>query len=153
MIKILFWVIVIFFSVCFLRTWQLNHSKNQELFLIGTFPNPALNGFYEGHVAEIPTTSWQGKKFDVENNKGINIFKKDTLEQERYPFKSLKTKGVHDKDQDVLAIDYNIPENPFWLKLILDEVVQVGPTSYLGKLQLRIIPNYPFTLIFFTLEK
>ena len=34
-----------------------------------------------------------------------------------------------------------------------DEIVQIAPNHYLGKLQVRIIPNYPFTLMFFELKK
>jgi hypothetical protein len=36
---------------------------------------------------------------------------------------------------------------------ILDEVVQTGKDAYFGKLELRLIPGYPFTLLFFDLNK
>ena len=152
---VILFVILLFGFCC---TWVVEHSYNQKQFLAGTAPNPTPDGLYSGTVPG-HTVSWLGKKFNAASSTGINVFDdgKDTngniIQGERYPFKTSYVKGSRDKNLDVLAIDYNIATNPFWLRLILDEIVQVAPGQYLGKLEVRIIPRFPFTLAFFELKK
>ena len=135
------------------RTWKMEHSPNQTLYVRGTAPTPPPDGFYRGSVGE-HKISWLGKRFNASEKSGINVFDDGKgIHKERYPFKTAYTKGLTDKDLNVLAIDYNIPENPFWLRPVLDEVVQIAPHEYLGKLHLRLIPGYPFTLGYFKLTK
>lgn len=55
--------------------------------------------------------------------------------------------------KDVLKIDYAIPANPFWLRFILDEIVETEPGKLLGKVHIHLLPDLNFTLGFFTLEK
>src|SRR3989344_3788857 len=57
------------------------------------------------------------------------------------------------KKFDVLKIDYNVKGNPFWLRLIVDEIVQIAPNEYLGKMNLKIIPGFPFGILYFELKK
>ena len=135
------------------RTWQMEHSPNQSRFVEGKKPMPAPDGLYNGSVSG-PKVSWLGKKFNAAAQTGINIFDDGNgSKRERYPFKTSVSKGIRDAGADVVAIDYDIPGNPFWLRPILDEIVQIGPDKYLGKLHVRIIPGYPFTLAYFELSK
>jgi hypothetical protein len=122
-------------------------GAKQKLFLSGRVPSPLPNGFYKGSVGM--KTSWQGKKFDAKLQKGINIING----REVYPFRTYVGKGLRDKDLDVLKIDYNIPKNPFWLRFILDEIVQTSPNHFLGKVHIKLLPGVHFTLGFFRLEK
>ena len=131
-----------------IRTWQTQNSSNQKLFLSGHVPNPLPNGSYKGSVGNIKT-GWQGKKFDASASAGINLISG----KEVYPFKTYAGKGIQDKNLGVYKIDYNIPTNPLWLKFILDEIVEVSPNHFLGKVHLKIIPGLPFTLGYFRLEK
>ncbi len=145
-------VLLLFIVVGFLRTWQMEHGDNQKLFLKGTVPSPVLSGFYEG-VVPGHKFSWVGKKFDDSNNAGINVFDNGSSAQiYKYPFVTSLGKGVKDESLDVLKIDYDISGNPFWLRFVLDEVVETAPGQYLGKLQVRFIWKFPFTLGFFTLK-
>ena len=135
------------------RTWQLEHSSNQTVFFEGTVPQPAPDGLYSGSI-EGPKVSWLGKKFNAASSAGINVFDDGNGKQgERYPFKTAYGKGLRDMHIDVLTIDYNTPDNPFWMHPILDEIVQIGPDKYLGKLHVRLIPGHPFTLSYFELSK
>ena len=82
---------------------------------------------------------------------GINEFTgKDMKTYEKYPFTFSIGPGSHDL-KSVIQIDYNNSINPFWLRPVLDEIVETAPGEYLGKLQLRIVPGYPFTLTYFRL--
>ncbi len=131
----------------FYRTWQVQHDKREAIFLKGTFPDPLPNGFYNGTIDR--KVSWHGKKFNSLKAEGINVFDNG----EKYSFITYEGKGLADKNLEVLKIDYNISGNPFWLKFILDEIVQITPNQYLGKLHIRLIPGLPFSLGYFWLKK
>lgn len=136
-----------------LRTMQLQRTANQARFVAGTIPSPMPSGFYKGSVNG-PHGSWLGKHFDSGRQTGINVF--DTggdTRAEQYPFKSYTGQGVTDPEVFVMKIDYDMPTSPFWMRPILDEIVQIGPEHYLGKLQVRILPGFPFTLAFFELSR
>ena len=147
-IKLLVVLALLAIILCILRTLQMEHSANQNVFEKGTLPNPAPNGLYSGSINR--KVSWQGKKFDAANSNGINVFEG---KGDAYPFVTAIGKGMRETDKDVFKIDYDIAANPWWMRYILDEIVQVGPDEYLGKLQVRFLPWYPYTLGFFTLKK
>lgn len=154
--KILLSLLVLFLVavllVGFLRTWQISSMPYQQTFLKGSVPNPEPEGFYAGTTAF--STPWIGKKFDAASGMGVNIIKNSAGEQiEKYPFKTYFSNGLIDRDLQVLKIDYNIPENPFWVRWILDEIVQTAPGQYFGKMHLRLIPGFPFSILYFQLNK
>lgn len=150
--KIALIVLIIVYIGLFLRTWQLQHTAQTDVFLKGTVPSPTPEGLYNGSVPGYPTLSWLGKKFNAKDHTGINLFQEGNKQIEKYPFKTTVGKGLQDKNLDVLKIDYDISENPFWLRWIVDEVVQVAPGSYLGKLNLRL-PGYTGAVLYFELKK
>ena len=135
----------------YLRTLQIEQSPQQTIFAKGKVPKELPDGLYRGS-SEGYGGSWHGKKFNRELATGINLFKAKETVQEKYAFKTYVGKGLKDTIQ-VIKIDYNLPNNPFWLRLILDEVVEVEPGKYLGKLHVNIVPGMPFTLAFFELNK
>src|SRR3990167_3901309 len=152
-----------------LRTFQMKKEPNQQEFLLGKLPNPRPDGFYRGDVGF--KTSWVGKTFNAENLTGINVFegKKKSffasifahsfenqtvkIEKEKYPFKTYVSNGLFDQHLLVLKIDYNVKSNPFWIKWVLDEIVEVAPNTFLGKAHLRIIPGFPFSVLYFELKR
>ncbi len=145
--------------IALFRTWKTQNSPNQKLFLAGRIPNPLPNGPYKGSVENIKT-GWQGKKFDATASTGINLISG----KQAYPFKTYVGKGIQDKNLEVLKIDYNfssseisssaynIPQNPLWLKFILDEIVEVSPNHFLGKVHINFF-GLIFSLGYFKLEK
>lgn len=153
LIRVVFIVIVVALLGGFVRTWQLEHRIEQAKFLSGHLPSPSLDGEYKGSVPGY-IFSWIGKKFDLVNSKGINIFDEGAGETSlKYEFKTSTGHGITDKKFEVLKIDYDLKSNPFWLRRVLDEVVEISPGVYLGKMHIRIIPGYPFTLAYFDLRK
>lgn len=135
-----------------IRTIMVGKSDDQDLFSSGTMPTPLPDGLYVGH-AEPFQGGWKGKVFDRAKNSGMNLFPTRGGEEKKiYPFRTWQGKGLRDTEKEVLKIDYDLDENPFWLRPALDEVVQVQPGVLLGKLHYRVIPGYPFTITFFRLE-
>ncbi len=150
-LKIVVLILVVILVGMFLRTMQLTTSSDEKEFSAGT-ATETPNGLYAGSAAG-PTFTWLGKRFDASKGTGINVFSNTTNSTtDKYPFVFSKAQGVHNNMQ-VIAIDYNLPQNPWYLRLVLDEIVATAPGYYLGKLQLRIIPGYPFTMTFFRLSK
>lgn len=153
--SVLFWLavvavaaLVIFVIFGLVRSAMMSRRPDQALFVAGKVPNPLPEGLYKG-TADGYQGSWQGKQFDPAQKSGINLFGGE----EKYPFRTWVGAGIRDKNIDVLKIDYNVEGNPFWLRPILDEMVEVAPGKLLGKLQFRFIPGLPFTIVFFRLEK
>lgn len=134
------------------RTRQMLRSEEQPLFGQGRVPTRMPDGFYAGSAAGYEGT-WKGKEFDASNMKGVNIFRRRNADRRLYPFSMSTGKGVSDTELDVLRIDYDIDANPFWLRPVLDEVVEIEGGVLLGKLQYRLIPRKPFSIIFFRLER
>jgi hypothetical protein len=151
-IKLALVTLLLLLVVLWFRTWQMKQEPNQKEFLQGRVPNPKPDGFYQGSVGLV--TSWVGKKFNTANATGINVFKDTKGKQyEKYPFKTYVGPGLFDEKLFVVKIDYNVKGNPFWVRWILDEIVQVAPNEYLGKAHVRIIPGFPFSVLYFELKK
>lgn len=134
------------------RTTSVQHDERQKRFLGGKVPEKAPDGIYKGSVKKLKT-SWIGKEFDAKEKSGINNFLSNGKIIKSYPFKTYVAKGIQDKQIDVIKIDYNLKKNPLWLRLILDEIVETAPHTFLGKVHLRILPGLVFTLGYFVLEK
>jgi hypothetical protein len=64
----------------------------------------------------------------------------------------LQGKGLRDKEKEVLKLNYNLPQNPFFLRPVMDEIVEVEPGKYLGKVHYRLWSNFAVTLGYFELE-
>lgn len=139
------------------RTMKSERSENQPIFLSGRAILP-VPGFYQG-TAPGYDGAWRGKFIEEDRQRGTNVFAyKNILTQllentsRRYPFILYPAKGLRDQELDVITLDYNQPGNPWWLRLITDEIVQTSPTTYLGKVHVKIPPRIVFTLGYFTLE-
>jgi hypothetical protein len=100
---------------------------------------------------------WKGKFFYEVHASGDNIFTRDSLtlahifwplyrdykdeSAQRYrafTFRTHLAPGLTDPDRQVLKLDYNIEGNPnLSIRRVLDELVQVDATLYLGKAHLK----------------
>jgi hypothetical protein len=130
------------------QTLRVERRPSQQTFRGGKAPKPLPEGFWRGSVTIQQGKNWRGKVFDRAAQTGINRF----ADGERYPFKMYVAPGLRDRDLRVLRIDYNVPGNPWWLRLIVDEVVQTEPGHYLGKVHLAALPGLTFTATYFELN-
>ncbi len=145
---LLFIALIIVFLLGVLRTAQTQSQPQQKDFMRGTFPSPLPDGFQRGNAGV--KTTWAGKIFDAKNHTGINVFEENGKQVQKYPFIFYEGISVID-GRKVLKLDYNVPSNPEYLHHVVDELVEIAPGKYLGKLNLRIRP-FSFTLGFFTLS-
>jgi hypothetical protein len=157
-----------------LMTLLVEHSSYQKPFAGGRAPNPAPDGFHPGepHVLFDKKTPWLGKSFDRQANLGFNLFtplgarilkiaspfyRRFSVNEEgstrAYYFKTYVGKGKKDLNTDVFKLDYDMPENPFWIRAILDEVVEIGPQEYLGKIHVKILPGFYVSVGYFGLRE
>lgn len=162
---LLFWIVLSFF---------VGRSQRQETFVCGNLPTDSPDGFYGGsaYLLSVKKVPWLGKSFERENDLGINIFtprgasvlklmtpfyKTFRLNSdgntEAYYFKTSSGPGFKDKEIETFKLDYESPENPFLIRIILDEIVQTAPEEFLGKVHLKVFPGYYATIGFFGLKK
>ena len=105
---------------------------------------------------------WLGKSFDPAAASGINRFAPTAATRvvfrtlfpghtprtvapdriEAFPFRNALGPGQLDPDVRVLKIDYDFEANPALIRRILDELVEVGPGVYLGKVLFRLGSRY-----------
>jgi hypothetical protein len=109
---------------------------------------------------------WLGKRFDAAAGHGDNLltasarvparalwptYRPERLEDGRlaaFRFRTYVGPGTLDPDRQNLKIDYDSDENPALLiRDILDELVQLVPGAYLGKVLLRRGEGAPYGLI------
>lgn len=152
-----FLVVVIFLASIFLllgyvRTYMVEQKSEQVSFTKGTADLSALDGDYNG-VAHGYSGTWQGKTIFKNKQTGINRFLYGEKLEQKYPFALSVHKALRDTGKDVIVLNYNQLGNPWWLKYIVDEIVQTGPQEYLGKVHVKITSDIVFTLGYFSLTK
>jgi len=135
------------------RTYKMEHGAMQEQFIKGKAQGSSLDGDYIGEAVGLKETSWKGKTLSHADKTGINRIMEGSELVKKYPFKFFVRKGLRDKKMDVIVLDYNQPGNSWWLKYIVDEMVEVSAEKYLGKVHVQVIPGIVFTLGYFTLSK
>lgn len=148
-VSIAFLTCVFFYAFFY---WRTQSDQRQQQFLKGQVPNPLPNGMYKGLTPGV-ITPWQGKRFDQKHHQGINVFRENSQVFEKYPFSTRVGAGEVDTKLQVLKIDYNLPQNPFWLRIVLDEIVEIAPHHYLGKLIIRLGPSLNLPLGYFELRQ
>lgn len=141
-------------AVLYSRTLMVQNLPEQQTFAAGHVPSPLPDGMLRGSVPghKGAPGGWLGKKFNAKNGTGINVLQAGATTEEKYIFRTYTGTGLRDNIQ-VYKIDYDIARNPWWLRRVMDEIVEVSPGRYLGKLHLRIVPGVPFTLAYFWLER
>jgi hypothetical protein len=144
-----------------------------EGLLVGWLPrNPALNrGGKALHRAATAVTvrlgvlPWLGKRFDARAKSGTNSLSRLGLlvrpiakvrrsgdHYEGFPMTNWVEPGKIDPDTAVLVIDYaSLPDNPWPVSRIRDELVEIVPNTYLGKMLWRQDDDF-YLLAYFALR-
>jgi len=91
---------------------------------------------------------WRGKSFrpfDDARGEGINRVVLDRFRL--YPFHTFIGPSKAG-DFDAVQLDYDLPENPFFIRAIRDEIRELSPGLYLGQAHVRIGGTYRLWLYF-----
>jgi hypothetical protein len=97
--------------------------------------------------AGIKSFPWRGKSFtpDDQRGEGINRVFSDRLRLFRFETFIGKSRAG---DFDALQLDYDLPENPFFIRMIKDEIREVEPGLWLGQAWLRTKKSETLVLYF-----
>jgi hypothetical protein len=155
-------------------SYFVSNSKRQSMFVEGSAPTVPPDGFYKGaaYLLGGGPVPWLGKSFLSSQNLGYNIFTptgasllkiftpfyqrfttNDDGTTNAYYFRTSVGSGLKDAKTSVFKLDYDSPENPFLIRIILDEMVEVSPGEFLGKVHMKVFPGYYATIGFFGLRK
>lgn len=166
--------IVVILVVGTFITFLVERSPYQKQFVQGRIPTPAPQGFYPGmaHVLFDKPVPWLGKSFDSTGQFGFNIFtplgarilkvfsplyrrfnRNAEGNTNAYYFKTRTGQGKKDPQTEVIKLDYDAPENPLFIRIILDEIVEIAPQQYLGKIHVKMLPGFYVTIGYFGLRK
>ncbi|HMS39457.1 MAG TPA: hypothetical protein PKE69_04470 [Pyrinomonadaceae bacterium] len=179
MLFLLIFLAIVLAVILWLLFWSLvsfitGQRSYQKQFTDGQIPKQKPEGFYCGtaHLIPFKKVPWLGKSFTSEENSGFNIFTPSGAKllklltplyklfsvngdnnTNAYNFKTFIGKGLKDKDLQVIKLDYNAPENPFLIRIILDEIVEIAPKQFLGKVHLKVFPTFYATIGYFGLTR
>ncbi len=120
----------------------------------------AVPGFDRGIVgralalfAASPLNVWKGKSFQAlseSEGSGINRLRAG-LRFNAFRFKTYETVSLTDGER-VLAVDYDIPQNPAYARGVVDELRPVAPGLLLGQGLKRRPDGPPRLLVWFALD-
>jgi hypothetical protein len=157
-----------------LVTFLVGKSQRQADFINGSIPATPPDGFYNGSAYLLGSrpVPWLGKSFESANSLGFNIFTPQGASllkimtpfyklfrlnadgnTDAYNFKTFTGPALKDASVSAIKLDYDSPENPFLIRIILDEIVETAPKEYLGKVHLKVFPGFYSTIGFFGLKK
>lgn len=157
-----------------LTSFFINRGKYHQKFVAGNLPDEPPDGFYRGtaHIFFDRQTPWLGKSFVARDKLGFNIFmaknsgllkilmpfyKKFSTnangDTDAFYFQTRTADGLKDKEIKVIKLDYHAAENPFLIRIILDEIVEIAPGEFLGKIHLKVFPRFYSTIGYFGLKK
>lgn len=112
-----------------------------------------------GRAAELPRAwassswfPWRGKSFNPtseDRGEGINRVVVDRFRLYRFETFIGKSRAG---DFDAVQLDYDLPENPFFIRPIKDEIRELRPNLYLGQAWLEIGKRAPLLALYFALE-
>ena len=167
----LFFALLLFWISLNLLSYLINHSGRGLDFEKGVVPETKPDGFYKGisFILGITNLPWRGVVFEASQSKGINLFtengfklirkltpkynhfSQDNQDYKAYYFDTYTGTSIAGNNQ-CIKLDYSNPENPWLLRIILNEIVEVSPGEYLGKVHLKILGRY-ITIGYFSLKK
>lgn len=102
---------------------------------------PALRGTVAAAVAAFAASRrfpWRGKTFvphDDTRGEGFNRVVSDRFRLYRFETSIGPSRAG---DFDAVQLDYDLPENPFFIRPIEDEIRELSPGLYLGQAHLRL---------------
>jgi hypothetical protein len=124
--------------------------RGRMLTLAGPLGRPPLADLLRRFSAS-PAFPWHGKSFTPKSDahgRGVNRIK---LLGERFSFETHLGPSVID-GAPCLVLDYALPDNPWFIKQIHDELREVRPGLYLGPAMWKSSKAAPRLMLYFAIE-
>lgn len=152
----------------------MNVSELDALYRRGSLPAhfSALNGTPKGRMLAIRALDqtplfgpisllskarvfpWDGKSFNATSDNtgtGINRINLTLLQQEWFPFNTRVEPSVMD-GKDCVYLDYDLPENPWFVRKIRDELREVSRGLFLGPAMWKTGDNDAALVLWFAID-
>lgn len=153
---------------------EMNVAELDNLYRQGIMPATfkALNGTPKGRMLAIRGVDktplfgpinffskasifpWDGKSFKAINDNqgtGINRINLTVLKQNWFPFNTEVQPSVID-GKDCIYLDYDLPENPWFIRKIRDELREVSPGLFLGPAMWKTGNNSASLVLWFAID-
>lgn len=105
--------------------------------IMGCGVTPLIHRWLSGLLRE--TNAWNGKTFRQQDDRrgdGYNRMFEET--RHMFPFNTYIGRS-RAGDFDALLLDHDVPENPFHIRAVKNEVRELSPGLYLGQAYVRIL--------------
>lgn len=112
-------------------------------------PRPGRRFRFVSRLARSGRFPWGGKSFvskASDRGQGVNRVRLDRLRR-WYPFETFVGPSVVD-GEPCIVLNYDLPENPFFIRAIHDEVREVSPGVFLGPAMLKRRADHQLVLWF-----
>ena len=116
----------------------------EGLRFLPTFARKSVHNLLQSRLSP-----WRGKYID--KGRGGNMVL-DEGRDTQFGFYCVTEAEALDKSGPVIALDYDVPENPLLMWNILGELRELSPNRYLARMLYRV-GDFQFTVLYFTLEK
>jgi hypothetical protein len=104
-------------------------------------------------AAKLPVFPWDGKTLtagDSRSGEGINRIQLGAS-MDWFPFKTRVQASVVD-GADTIVLDYDLPENPWFIRQIHDELREVSPGMFVGPAMWKRGQDLPVNVLWFALD-
>lgn len=124
---------------------QMSKADLKEVHSKGKCPNiSSLNGIAKGIILDPQWFEsmhlWRGKVFNLSSAGDVSGFNRmgvGSFEYLRYRF-NVRIGQSAFSDRNVIFLDHDLPENPYWVRIFHDELVEMREGLYLASSHLRI---------------
>jgi hypothetical protein len=106
----------------------------------------ALANFFRA-FASAKSFPWKGKSFTPDEHRGEGINRVFTDRFRLFRFETFIGKS-RAGDFDALQLNYDLPENPFFIRMIKDEIREIEPGVWLGQAWLKTKKSETLVLYF-----
>lgn len=97
-----------------------------------------------------PLLPWKGKVFEAGG--GRNRIEVGPIKRQEFAFDTYAAPPLHDGGDDVLVLDYDVPENPPGIRQVVDELREIDTGLYLGTSNIAVGDDGRF-MFYFGLEE
>ena len=129
----------------------LNGSPPGRMLAVGGGADRGVAGNAIRRFAGSNVFPWHGKTFHADHTERGTGINRVAVLGERFPFETRIEPSAIDGKPCIL-LDYDKPENPFFIRAVRDELREIAPGLFLGPAMIKTRRG-PRTVLFFAVDK